>query len=91
MQQCRRQQIVANEHCHLVVVFGIHRSLPPTLAALVHHIVVNETGGMEQFKTYGGILCDIGHIAEIACHQQDEHRTHALAGALTDICKGLRQ
>ena len=89
VQQGGGQDVVAHEHGHLIVVHGVDRSLPPALAALVHHVVVNERCRVQQLQTHRRVQRRVVNPAIVLCHKHDEHRPHALAGAVADACENL--
>ena len=87
VQQRRREDIVAHEHRHLVVIQGVDRRLPAALAALVHHVVMHERGRMQQLQTHRGVQRGVVHGAVVPGHQHYQHRPHALARAVADTCE----
>src|SRR3712207_9055250 len=76
---------------HLVIVSGVHAGLTSALAALINHVIMNETCRVEQLQTYGRMLRDAAHLPEIASHQQYQDGPHALASLSLNVVKGLPQ
>ncbi len=91
IEQGRGEDIIAHEHRHFVVVGGVHGSLSAPLRTLVHDIVVHERCRVQEFKTHGSILCHRAYLPEIFCHQQCQHRAHALASTLADVFERIAQ
>ena len=48
-----RQHVIANQYRHFVGPFGMNGCSAATGIRTVHHIIVNETGGMQQFQRHG--------------------------------------
>ena len=85
------EDIIAHEHCHLIIVERIDRLLSATLSRLIHYVIVHETGSMQQLKSYCRMLCGGIHLAKAFCHQQDKHRTHTLSSTLANMIEhGLK-
>src|SRR3712207_6949003 len=58
VEQGCRQNVIAHQHGHLVIVSGVHAGLTSALAALINHVIMNETCRVEQLQTYGRMLRD---------------------------------
>ena len=44
------QHVITHKYGNFIIIDCIYRRLPPTLVALVYHIIVYQTGGMKQFQ-----------------------------------------
>ncbi len=89
MVQTGGQHIVAHQDGHLIIISGIDRGLSATLVALVHHIIVNETGRMEQLQGYGGMKSRLVYRTASLGGEQGKQGTHHLATPLLHVGKHL--
>ena len=91
VQQCGGEDIIAHQHADLVVVDSIYRSLSSSLPTLIHHIIVYQTGCVEQFEPDGCMLGHRCHTTKSFGNEQDKHGAHTFASALSDVVERLRQ
>ena len=89
MEKSRRKDIITYKYGHLIIIGGIHRWLTTTQIALVYHIIVNERGGMQQFKAHSGMLGDGRNLTKSTRNELNQDGSHALTTLLTDVCKRL--
>ena len=79
------QDIVSHEHGSLVVQEGVHRLLSPAPVALVHHIVMDQAGRMEQFERECRMVHLRGDLSGGAGGQEHHRGAHLLALAAQDM------
>ncbi len=78
-QHALREEIIAHQHGYFVFPQGIDGEKAPAFVGVVHHVVMNEGGGVEQFYQRGG---RVGFGADFAAElgrEEYKHRTHLFA------------
>ena len=57
MLQTGSQHIVSHQYRYLIIIDSIHRRLPASLIAFVHHIVMHQTCRVKQLQRKSGMKC----------------------------------
>ena len=68
---------------------GIYGSLAATSVTFVHHIIMHQTGGMQQFQCQGHIIYLLIHPAEKTGREKNQGRPDQLALLLKQVIQGL--
>ena len=86
-----REQVVPQQYSHLIAINGIGRGLSAAFPAVVHHVVVHETGCVQQLQRYRRQQTDLPHLAQLPRHKQHEQRPHHLSLTCAHMLQGLAQ
>ena len=79
------QQIISYEHGDLIAPARMHGFDSATHGGRVHHIVVNERGGMQQFERHGGLNSLIRHAMTHLSRQEGQLGTQLFTALSVDI------
>ena len=91
LQQRSRQQVVAHQHRHFVVIHSVHRALSASFATLVHHIVVHKRGCVQQFERHRRAQRVNRNVPQFTSHQHHQQRAHHFALTPAHIVERLAQ
>jgi len=80
-----RVQEIADQYAGLVSPNCIRRRLAAPHGRAVHHVVVQERGGMDKLNNGGELNMGVAAVPERSGPQNHDHRTKAFATAIDDI------
>ena len=77
---------ITHQHCNLIAIGIVHRLLSTSFFTLIHNVIVNKTGRVEELESgscIDGVFVHLSPTHELG-NEESEHRTHHLSPAITD-------
>ena len=85
LEEGHGEEIVAEKYGHLVVEDGIDGALAAALGAFVHHVVVYERCGVEEFERDGRTEGRLPYFTQLFRHEQHQQGAHHLPFAAAQV------
>ncbi|MNS89148.1 hypothetical protein D3C72_1231520 [compost metagenome] len=78
-------QVIAHQHAGGVAEYGVGGFAATAQVGLVHHVIVQQRRGVDEFHHGGQQLVMGAFVAQGASHHQHHGRAHALAARANDV------